>query len=208
VLAQGAALERQRALALLGTLDHPEARAVVAESLESLAAGKADAAIVLDIAEAAEARGLDTRLDKYSLTLRGGDVERGRDVFFRHAAAQCLRCHAVNATGGTVGPDLSHLATRATREQVLDSLRNPSATIAPGFGTVAITLKNGQVLAGVLKSEEGGTLTLIAPDGQTVTAKAADVALRTQPISAMPPMAGILSPREMRDVVEFLSSLK
>jgi mono/diheme cytochrome c family protein len=35
-----------------------------------------------------------------------------------------------------------------------------------------------------------------------------DVAQRTPPISVMPPMLGILTPAEIRDVVAYLTTLK
>ena len=36
----------------------------------------------------------------------------------------------------------------------------------------------------------------------------ADIAERTNPVSAMPPLGLILKPREVRDLVEFLAMLK
>jgi hypothetical protein len=36
----------------------------------------------------------------------------------------------------------------------------------------------------------------------------AEIADRTNPVSAMPPMGAMLKPRELRDLVEFLSVLK
>jgi hypothetical protein len=38
--------------------------------------------------------------------------------------------------------------------------------------------------------------------------KKADIAERTDPVSAMPPLGLILKPREVRDLVEFLSGLR
>jgi hypothetical protein len=36
----------------------------------------------------------------------------------------------------------------------------------------------------------------------------ADIATQTPPVSIMPPMLGILQPREIRDVVSYLASLR
>jgi quinoprotein glucose dehydrogenase len=46
------------------------------------------------------------------------------------------------------------------------------------------------------------------PDGSNKDIAVSQISARTQPISMMPPMLGILSPSEVRDVVAFLSSLK
>ena len=51
-------------------------------------------------------------------------------------------------------------------------------------------------------------LRLLPPAGDEVTIDPTQVRERTDPVSAMPPMAGILNPRQLRDVVEFLSGLK
>ena len=79
----------------------------------------------------------------------------------------------------------------------------------PGFGMVALTLKDGRTLSGTLKEEtpgSNGTLTLLLPDGKTGSVQLSDIATRTPAISAMPPMNGILTKRQLRDVVEFLAN--
>jgi putative heme-binding domain-containing protein len=87
-------------------------------------------------------------------------------------------------------------------------LVNPDAKIAPGYGTVHLALHDGQIISGVLKSEEKDTLVVEVPDGRLVTVKADAIEERAAPRSAMPGMTNLLAPRELRDIVEFLSTLK
>ena len=126
----------------------------------------------------------------------------------QHASAQCTRCHNLGTTeGATVGPPLPGIGTRLTRLELLQSLVDPSARIAPGFGVVSLTLGNGQEVVGILREETADTLVVEAPAGNQKVAKA-DVTKRSNAPSAMPPMTLLLSPREIRDVVEFLATMK
>ena len=48
-----------------------------------------------------------------------GDIERGR-LLFREAL--CARCHRVGLRGAAVGPDLTHVSRRFSRQDVLESV--------------------------------------------------------------------------------------
>ena len=111
--------------------------------------------------------------------------------------------------GSDVGPNLTGVATRLTRDQILESLLEPSARIAAGYGTVAITLKNGKRVDGTLRDETATDVVLIAgtPPAEQRIAKS-EIAERTNPISAMPPVGLIVKPRDVRDLVAYLSTLK
>ena len=123
--------------------------------------------------------------------------------------AQCARCHTFFGQGSDVGPELSRIGAALTREQILEALLEPNARIAPGFGVVSVRLKNGERVEGTLREETDTRLTLLVgtPPVERVIAKA-DVAERTDPVSAMPPLGLVLNLRELRDVVAFLSALK
>jgi len=43
----------------------------------------------------------------------------------------CSACHMINGVGGTIGPDLTHVGSRRTREWILDHFKNPDAYV-PG----------------------------------------------------------------------------
>jgi len=64
----------------------------------------------------------------------GGDVTRGKQIVFEHSAAQCLRCHKVNGSGGIAGPQLDQVGSRLTGIQLLGSLIVPAEEIVDGFG--------------------------------------------------------------------------
>ena len=148
---------------------------------------------------------------KFAVSLTGGNAERGQQIFYGHAAAQCSRCHIINGNGGAAGPDLSKVAERypdKTREFFLESMLAPSAKIAPGFGTVTLVLSDGRTVSGVLLSEDKKNLTIQYSDGKKETIPLADVDRRTAAASPMPAVDKTLTPNEVRDLIEYLTTLK
>ncbi len=148
---------------------------------------------------------------KFRDSLTGGDADHGRDIFFGHTAAQCVRCHIVNGVGGVAGPDLSKVASKypeKAREHFVESLALPNAKIAEGYAAVTFTLADGRMIAGLVFADDKKNVTVQTPDGKKVTFPAEDIDSRTTPTSPMPPMDRTLTPREVRDLVEFLTTLK
>ena len=109
--------------------------------------------------------------------------------------------------GADVGPPLSGVASRLACEQLLEALVDPSARMAPGYGPVQLTLKNGQSLFGTPSDETDAYIVVDAGTEPRKIVKT-DIAQRTNGPSAMPAMVGVLTRRELRDVVEYLSALK
>ncbi|MFP6903902.1 MAG: HEAT repeat domain-containing protein [Verrucomicrobiota bacterium] len=140
--------------------------------------------------------------------LDGGDVEKGRRIFTEHATAQCIRCHrAESGPGSEFGPDLSRVATRLKPVQLLDSMLNPNAEIAENFQFTTLVTESA-TLAGNIIEESGDTLVLVDTVAKKHRIKKSAVKSRTQvQASIMPPMTGILTPGELRDVVAYLKTL-
>lgn len=219
-------IERQRAIVTLATLKLATADMVLKTWVDRLLTDRVPETLQLDVLEAATTRDLPewkqstdqyrARLNsgdlmaRHRLSLHGGDRDRGREIFVGHRVGQCVRCHKVGVgiAGGTAGPDLHQVSTRHDRASLLQSLIDPSAKIAKGFETVTLVMNSGQVLGGLIRKEADGEILLEKPDGTQVTVKSADVEERSVPKSAMPEMNRALSARELRDLVEFLSSLK
>jgi quinoprotein glucose dehydrogenase len=218
-------IERQAALTMLGRLKTAEADSILMAWAKALASGRAPLELQLDIFEAALARGtVELRRElrpfdpsstqqnppsrRYRFSLAGGDAVRGKALFQGHAQAQCTRCHAVEGAGGKAGPDLAKVASRGDREYLLRSLLEPDLKVVPGYETVVLELKDGRIVTGATKSEKDGVLTIETSEGLRVAVNIVDIEQRSASRSAMPKMGDILSAREIRDVVEYLSTLK
>lgn len=148
---------------------------------------------------------------KFNIALQGGDAENGLSLFKSHPAGQCMRCHQFEdkkgAPGGDAGPNLAGIGKIHDRQYLLEAMINPGAIIAPGYGITSVVFKNGANLVGNLIEETPEELLVSTPE-QTWSVKRSDIASFTPPVSAMPPMAQLLQPSELRDLVAWLDSLK
>lgn len=220
----GSQREKQSALEALGKLS-PEASApLLGELLTDLKKGSLASAIRLDLIEAIENtdnQELNQKLDEYQQSkegmplvdqfaevLEGGQSWQGRRILTGHEAGQCMRCHALGEGGATVGPNLANIGNELTRKQILEALVDPSARLAPGYGIVSLTLNDGNKTSGVLLEENSNYLTIKTSDAEPVKVPKNKISQRVNAPSAMPPMGSILSKRELRDLIEYLSTLK
>ncbi|MBL9188759.1 MAG: HEAT repeat domain-containing protein [Opitutaceae bacterium] len=215
--------EKQHAIALLAQAGTAVSDALLGTLADALVAGKCEPALKLDVLEALQAReaknpALAAKAKAYAATtagttraelLTGGDIGRGRDIVANHLNANCTACHATEAAGGSeVGPNLRTIGAQRDAAHLLESLLNPAAQIATGYGLVGITLKNKTEITGTIAKETPDAVTVRAFDGKQQVIPRAEIATQTPPVSIMPPMGAILQPRELRDVVTYLASLK
>jgi len=224
-LETGTISDKQAALTVLSNLPGEAADAVLAHWLDNLLTGKLPNELRLDLLDAAAKRSApilkeklasyasaqprDDPLSEFRPALFGGNAADGKRIFFDRPEAQCVRCHKINGEGGDVGPDLSHVRREKDREYLLESIVLPNRQIAPGFESVMVTLKNDETYAGVLKSEDANQLVLNSPDTGLLTIKKADIQTRRKALSPMPEGIGqILSKHDLRNLIEFLSTLK
>jgi putative membrane-bound dehydrogenase-like protein len=70
------------------------------------------------------------RLAEFEPLLSGGNVARGREVFFGKKVA-CATCHRIGADGGPIGPDLTKLGTIRAGGDILESIVLPSPYFSP-----------------------------------------------------------------------------
>ncbi len=216
--------EKQAAITTLGTLPLANSEKVFDQLLTRLEAGKLPAEVQLELSEAIDStrsQALMDRFKKYTMltspdslkavyagSLLGGDPRRGAGIFWGHPTAQCIRCHSFNDYGGIAGPRMNGIAKKLTHEQILESLIEPSARIAPGYGIVVLELKNAKKISGILQEENKEGFVMKVGDKPDTLISKLDVVKKTDSPSSMPPMHYLLTKKEIRDVVSFLATLK
>jgi quinoprotein glucose dehydrogenase len=222
ILATGSVGDKQAAIRALPGLKNAAADAVIDSLAQQLLNKKLAEPLQVEVLEALEkTESLKGRLESYvaslnssdplaayRVALKGGNAEAGHRIFSEKIEASCSRCHKIKNEGAEVGPNLTNVASRGDREYLLESIVNPNAKIAQGFETVMITLDDNSLHAGILKGETPTEVSLIPPGGALETLPKARIKSREFGPSGMPPLAAVLSKRELRDLIEYLSSLK
>lgn len=148
-------------------------------------------------------------LAPYLGSLQGGDAKKGGELFESQPAAQCMRCHAAGGGhgGGDAGPNLEGVGKRGDAKFMLESLVNPGAKVATGFGLTSVTLKGGKTVGGIVIADTQDHVDLDS-SGKVLRVKKSDIDSMLPPVSAMPPMGAILSSSELRDIVAWLGTRK
>jgi quinoprotein glucose dehydrogenase len=224
MLDTGIAAEKQAAIEMLGNLPSKAADPILVMWLDRVVSGKAPRELDLEILEAAAKRSdpliksqlqhFDAHRSKDPLAnrsecLAGGDAMAGKKIFFERQDVQCLRCHKMNGTGGEVGPDLTGVAKRLSREQLLESIVLPNARIADGYQNLTVRMKDGKSYVGLLKKEDFENVYLLSPEDGTLRIPKAEIEDLNPGLSAMPAdLVGMLSKRDLRNVIEFIAAQK
>ncbi len=160
--AAGDPRDRQRAVKLLGQIDSDAARAALSELADRMTTGLLSPVLSLEVydaamkqppdspararAEAVGRQGIRPPGFSTALLSAGGDPAAGREVFLHNTSAECLRCHLYKGTGGTAGPELTNVAARLPIDKLVESVVEPSAVVASGYGTVSAMPQMTQIL--------------------------------------------------------------
>ncbi|HAV64931.1 MAG TPA: hypothetical protein DCY13_21490, partial [Verrucomicrobiales bacterium] len=110
------------------------------------------------------------------------DAANGRELFKLH----CASCHRLDREGFNVGPDLFGIRSQP-KEAILMHVLVPNAEVYPGFAAVTIETRDGRALTGIIRSENGHSLTLIMAQGIAETVPRSDIlSQQTGALSLMP----------------------
>lgn len=225
VLQSGRISARQRSLARLATRPDAAAGDLLKGQFALYRARALPPALWLDLFEAMAKRGVgDLRrllgekdaeiglsinpLKRFEECLEGGDGAQGRTIFEKRPDAGCVRCHAMDGKGGQVGPDLTWLRNSTERSHILEAIILPNSTVAAGFPSMMLTLKNGETLSGIVRAETPDEVSLVSfVDGRRTIVAQTAIERRTPLPTPMPQHFGhVLDKRALRDLVEFIAA--
>jgi putative heme-binding domain-containing protein len=145
-------------------------------------------------------------LDK--LVSKSGDVKRGAELY--RTKGTCANCHVVGGAGKQVGPDLSEIGTKLSRDALLTSILDPSAGISHNYESYMVLLDSGQVVTGVKVSETDSEFVLRTADAiERNIRKSSIEELEKSHKSIMPDnLHQLLEQQGLIDVVEYLMTLR
>jgi putative heme-binding domain-containing protein len=128
-------------------------------------------------------------------------VERGATLFQVH----CAVCHSVGGTGGRVGPELDGIGHRGS-ERLCEDVLDPNRNVDRVFRYSLITLKDGSVMAGLFRREEGAVLVFVDATGKELTVEKASIEKRTEADTSLMPeiFADLLPPADFHHLLAFL----
>lgn len=142
------------------------------------------------------------------LLARKGNIDKGLQVF--KTKGTCANCHIVSAQGKNVGPDLTEIGSKLSREAMLVSILDPSAGISHNFENYAALSEDGNSINGLLVSKTDAQVVLKDAQGIERTIAAEDLAqFKKLEKSLMPEnLHEALTTEELVDLMEYLMSLR
>lgn len=133
-----------------------------------------------------------------------GVSTRGSEIFVK---AQCAKCHRFDGKGDSLGPDLTTVASRFTRKELVESIVHPSHIISSQYASKAIRTTDGRQLTGLVVPGAAGETVVILPSAERVTLAARQIeATKPSKLSAMPD--GLLDPLSLEEVADLFAYLQ
>ncbi len=134
-----------------------------------------------------------------------GDVAAGERFFFGEGG--CAQCHMAQGRGAPIGPDLSAVAQANTVDQLRESLIEPAASIAAGYRTVELRLRDGGSLRGFERSRTTFDIAVQDLEGRLHPLSLEEVAA-IEELDSTPMPAVHASGESLQNLVAYLSSLE
>jgi putative heme-binding domain-containing protein len=148
---------------------------------------------------------IEPRLDRVG---KGRSYESGRLAF---TAGQCIVCHRLGKAGGFIGPDLTGVAGRFSRRDLLMNILEPSKVIDDKYRSTTFQMMSGSTVVGLVDHEDDEAVYVrVNPASPETTGvpKGLIVSREASPISPMPRgLLNVLSETQILDLLAYLEAV-
>lgn len=133
----------------------------------------------------------------------GGDIKRGEELYRQ------LRCAACHQGDTALGPALSGVSKRFSRDDLFRAIYDPSRDIPDRYRSLTILTHDGEVLTGIPIYDSVDGVILATVSGESVRVKKEDIQQRRQAEQSLMPTGLIdaLNPQQLADLQEFIGRL-
>ncbi|RZM08505.1 MAG: c-type cytochrome, partial [Pedobacter sp.] len=144
-----------------------------------------------------------TRISSYDPSAVG--VVEGKALFIQN----CSMCHQIKGEGGLIGPQLDGIGNWG-QQALTDKILDPNRNISQAFRTYTVTLKNGKVLSGLFRREEGAVLIFANPGGVEFSVAKNDIKERVASKYTLMPdqFRNTISKKDFDALMKFLLATK
>jgi putative heme-binding domain-containing protein len=136
-----------------------------------------------------------------------GDAIAGKALFVSQG---CLACHSVEEGQPLKGPYMGQIGSILSRDQIVESILKPNASISQGFASIQITTNDGKFFMGFVTAESAEGLTIRDIAGNATKLEKKNIKERKELENSMMPagLANALSYEELASLVTYLSQQK
>lgn len=136
------------------------------------------------------------------------NFETGKKIY---GATLCGSCHAMQGSGGDIGPDLTQLGTRFSNKDILESIIHPSKTVSDQYASTIFYLKNGESVVGRLVNEDKTNYSIsqnpfASNDLRKIPKKDVTSKRYSQESIMYPGLINSLNTQELKDLMAYLKS--
>jgi hypothetical protein len=177
----------------------PEYWSQLRQSRNRRVAGRASRIATAGVEVSSDRAAIVTRL--LPLAERKGDATRGKQVF----AQSCAVCHRFEGEGGTVGPELTGIASR-DRADILLEILDPNRSVEANYRLWNASTTDGTIYSGRLEAESQTTIEILDIAGQKHVIQRDEIAsLEVLPQSIMPTGFEAMPGDDLTSLLEYLS---
>lgn len=145
------------------------------------------------------------------LAEKRGDPKAGAAVFRNNSGGpNCIGCHQIGDEGRQVGPPLTTIGNKLSRELFYEAILTPSASILMGYELWIVRTKSGDIKTGIKAEDTEDHITLKDNNGEYIDIPVDKIAEKKQSALSMMPedITKTMTVKDLVDVVEYLMEQK